>query len=243
MYPKIQQGALFIADAHENDKRDGLLRFLRLVEAGEIQTPQLFLMGDMFDLLVGEVEQTVQKHRAYIDLLEQIALHVEVYYFEGNHDFCLQGIFKNVKVIPIAAQPSTFLLPDNSKALLLHGDKYGGLLHSFFTKIIRARALLRFLNFIDARFDNFISQKIQADLLDKKICNKIADFKNLIAQKLHYYPRGEKHYILEGHYHQNKKFSFNNCEYINFASFACNQSYFIVQSSNQIDFVQIKGQQ
>ena len=42
----IKEGAIFIADSHENENRKNFLRFLYALKSGEIKTPQLFLMGD-----------------------------------------------------------------------------------------------------------------------------------------------------------------------------------------------------
>lgn len=240
MYHKIKEGAIFIADAHENDKRNEFYLFLQKIDKKEITPTQLFLMGDMFDLLVGNVYYTTNKYRKYIDLLEKIAHHVEVFYFEGNHDFSLTNIFVNVKVIPIEKQPQKFILPNNTEALLLHGDKYGGILHKFYTKVIRSNKLLWALNVIDMKIHNKISKKIENDLLHKKICLKIKNFEALIKLKLDHYGASKESYIVEGHYHQNKKYHFSNINYINFSSFACNQSYFIVKFPNNVEFVEKK---
>ena len=74
----LQDKAIFIADAHESENRDDFFKFLKKIENKEITTPQLFLMGDMFDLLVGDIAYTVKKYQKYIDLIEKISLHVEV---------------------------------------------------------------------------------------------------------------------------------------------------------------------
>lgn len=240
MYPKIHEGAVFIADAHENDRRHEFYVFLQKIDKKEIITTQLFLMGDIFDLLVGKVFYTSKKYKKYIDLMEKIALHVEVFYFEGNHDFSLDNIFQNVKVIPIKEQPKKFILPDLSEALLLHGDKYGGKLHNFYTRLIRSRRVLQALNFIDMKLDNKITRKIESDLLEKKICKRMKDFEETICSKLSSYPICNERYIIEGHYHQNRTFQCKHINYINFAAFACNQSYFIVKFSKDVRFVEKK---
>ncbi|EAL6670347.1 UDP-2,3-diacylglucosamine diphosphatase, partial [Campylobacter coli] len=54
----LQNGAILIADAHENDKRRGFWEFLQALKRSEITTPQLILMGDIFDLLIGEISAT-----------------------------------------------------------------------------------------------------------------------------------------------------------------------------------------
>jgi len=229
MFPKIKNGAIFIADAHENDRRNKFYQFLKLIESKEIIAPQLFLMGDMFDLLVGEVEYSVKKYQNYIDLIDSIALHVEVYYFEGNHDFSLSSLFKNIKVIPIELHPMRFSLEDKTEVLLSHGDKYGGSVHNTYTKLIRSKPLLKILNLIDKKIDNYISKKIENDQFRKKICSTIENFEELISSKIPSYSAKQNSYIVEGHYHQNYRFTQKNINYINLPSFACNQSYFIVE--------------
>jgi len=229
MYPKIKNGAIFIADAHENDKRDSFYRFLQMIESKQINTTQLFLMGDMFDLLVGKVEYSVKKYQKYIDLIDRISLHVEIFYFEGNHDFGLSNIFKNVKIIPIQQQAKKFTLEDDTLVYLSHGDKYGGFIHNAYTKLIRSTAVLSFLNSIDKKLNNYISKKIENNQFKKNICSKIKNFENLISSKIENYNATKNSYIVEGHYHQNQIFSINNINYINLPSFACNQSYFIVE--------------
>lgn len=231
MFLKIQNGAIFIADAHENDKRGIFYHFLEKVEKNEIETTQLFLMGDMFDLLVGEVEYSVKKYQKYIDLIDKISLHVEVIYFEGNHDFYLKNLFKNTKVIPIQQQPQKYILEDGTLVYLSHGDKYGGFVHNTYTRVIRSYCVLKFLNFIDKNIQNRISKKIEQDQFKKNICKKIKNFEEIISAKLSYYKAEKNSYIAEGHYHQNYRFKQNDVNYINFPSFACNQSYFIVKCS------------
>ena len=49
----IKEQALFIADSHYPHHGDAFLDLLKKLERGEIETPQLFLMGDNFDLLFG----------------------------------------------------------------------------------------------------------------------------------------------------------------------------------------------
>jgi len=237
---RVKEGALFISDAHDSDKRDGFYRFLLKIKTKEINPTQLFLMGDMFDLLVGEVKYLVKAHAKEIALLDEIAKNLEVYYFEGNHDFVLKRLFKSVKVIDISMQPVLFDIADK-KILLSHGDKYGGALHAFFTKLIRSVFVLKILNLIDMAGDSFISKKIKSDLLKKNICSKIKNFKEIIEDKISKNHLFKADIIAEGHYHQNRNFENEKYKYINFSSFACNQSYFIVQLSPEIKFLEIKG--
>ena len=173
-------------------------------------------------------------------MIEKIALHVEVFYFEGNHDFALSPLFKNVKVIPIQLQPRKFVLEDNTLVYLSHGDKYGGFVHNTYTKLIRSPFILTILNFIDNKKDNNISKSIEKDQLRKKLCSKIDNFEDIISSKIPNYNVEQNSYIVEGHYHQNHMFKLKEVNYINLPSFACNQSYFIVECFKRNKFTQCK---
>ncbi len=234
---RIKEGAVFISDAHDNSKRDGFYRFLQKIDSKEIDTSQLFLMGDMFDLLFGSVAYTVKKHQKEIDLLNRLSKDTEIFYFEGNHDFNLKELFPNIKVFPIEAQPVLFTIKD-MQLFLSHGDKFGDTVHKLYTQIIRNKTVLKILNFTDMMFGNFISEKLERDLSNKKICTEIENFKDLIEKKLSEYLIDKEAYVVEGHYHQNRSFEFKKVKYINLPSFACNQSYFIVQLSPSIKFSQ-----
>lgn len=236
MSPKliIKEGALFIADAHDSSERAFFFDFL--VYVNQNPPPQLFLMGDMFDLLVGSVHYGVQKYQRYINLIEEIGKKCEVYYFEGNHDFNLSKLFNHVEVIAIEEQPLLCQLPSGKSCLLLHGDKYGSFVHRCYTSIIRNTSVLKVLNGLDVLLDGAISKKIQNDQSKKRLCKQIENFATLMQQKLHFYPKVDV--VAEGHYHQNVDFMVSGTHYINFSSFACNQSYFSVQSSPETEFAQ-----
>ena len=118
----IKEGAIFIADSHENENRKNFLRFLYSLKSGEIKTPQLFLMGDMFDFLAAQCEFFVKFYEPYIDVINEISKKTEIYYFEGNHDFNLARLFKNVKAYPIGAQPVKFATECGQSVLIAHGD-------------------------------------------------------------------------------------------------------------------------
>lgn len=235
----IKEGAIFIADAHEDESKDDLYKLLKKIETKEIKTPQLFLMGDMFDLLVGKVEYGVEKYKKYINLIEKIALDIEVIYLEGNHDFGLKSLFKNVKIYPIQMQPVKGKFEDGTLVYLLHGDKYGDFIHKVYTKLIRSNGLLKVLNFIDKHISNKISKTIQDNQQKKDLCRKINNFNQLIEAKIDKYHVKKNSFIVEGHYHQNFKMRLKKINYINLPSFACNQSYFIVKCFQNEKFAQI----
>lgn len=237
---EIKDGAFFISDAHDNEKRDGFYLFLKKIEKKEIKTPQLFLMGDMFDLLVGEVAYTTTLFKESILLINKLSQSIEIYYFEGNHDFDLRTIFPNVKVYPISCQPVTFSYHDK-KILLSHGDLYQGLSYAIYTFLIRNKISLKILNFFDTLTQNSISKKILTPQIDKNICKKIENFEKIIKQKLQKYDAEitKTDFVCEGHHHQDKEFVFDGLRYKNFGSFACDKSYYKIIFKEEVWFIKI----
>ncbi|EIN6698142.1 metallophosphoesterase, partial [Campylobacter jejuni] len=158
-----------MADAHENEQRRGFWEFLQSLKKDEISTPQLILMGDIFDLLIGEISATHKFAKPYIELLEELALKIEIIYLEGNHDFNLACFFKRVKIFNLQKQPIKLnlyiskgnnLTPDNVFIKLAHGDIFLPPLLQFSLKTLRNHYLLIFLNFLNIITRNFISNKI-----------------------------------------------------------------------------------
>ena len=209
MYHKLQQGATFIADAHyPNHKREEFLKLLYSINTQEIQTPQLILMGDIFDLLVGNSLYLQKRFANEIALINQIAQKIEVIYLEGNHDFYLNPLFsRDVQVVPIEKQP--LILTHNNKSYALsHGDKYAmKQRYKLYTKLIRLPIVLKLLP------DTIAINKLKS-MQAKKICKEIQNFNQLVAKIAQNY---NTDYIIEGHYHQAKKIG----NYFALPSFAC----------------------
>jgi UDP-2,3-diacylglucosamine hydrolase len=120
---KIKEKALFIADSHYPHHGNDFLDLLKKLESGEMQTSQLFLMGDNFDLLFGYNDYIKTFSNEAITLLQKLSKKLEIHYFEGNHDFCLKKIFTNMNVYSRNDQPIMFTLGDK-KVAISHGDKY-----------------------------------------------------------------------------------------------------------------------
>ncbi|MDR0579127.1 MAG: metallophosphoesterase [Campylobacteraceae bacterium] len=222
----LKEGAVFIADAHENGvNRKDFTLFLKKVEFGEIKTPQLFLMGDMFDFLSKGAKYTLLLHKYELEMLDKIAENTDVYYLEGNHDFNLSGIFKHVNVIPVKNQP-LYAKADKTYAIS-HGDLYVGFFYNIYTKIIRSKSVIFLLDKLG--ICGLITKIVLKSQINKKICQKMEDFESKITPKLKRYKNCDM--ILEGHYHQNQTISYGHIKYINFASFACDKLFYRFEKS------------
>ena len=218
---KIKENAILIADSHyPNHKKEHFLELLNSINSKKILTPQLILMGDIFDLLVGNSPYLKNKFKDEINLIDEIAKNIEVIYLEGNHDFYLKPLFKNVKVIPINKQPLFGKLGLKSVSLS-HGDKnLVPFNYKIYTKVIRNPIILKLLPDLIAKYKLKNMQK-------KSLCKDIKNFKYIVNQKIKLY---KSDIIIEGHYHQ----SIIIDNYYALPSFACSKKFAIVKNSKII---------
>ncbi len=240
MHHKLQDGAIFIADAHyQVGVREDFYDFLLALEKEEIQTSQLIMMGDMFDLLVGAIDYTVVQNQKIITLINTLSQTKEILYLEGNHDFNLQKLFPKVTLIPRHKQPLHCLYHDKH-VILSHGDLYQGWEYNTYCMFIRNPFLLKILNFVDKHRYNFISKSILKEQKNKDICRKSNNFSQMIKQKSKKYDIAGNRFdvICEGHHHMNEEYSFDGCLYKLFASYACGKSYFTIDFKERIVFNQ-----
>jgi len=243
MLHKLQEDAIFIADAHyQSGVRESFYNFLLKVDGGEIQTSQLIMIGDMFDLLVGAIDYTRIQNQTVIDLINSLSKKIEILYFEGNHDFNLQKLFPHLTVIPLSQQPLLCSYHDR-KLALSHGDLHQGFRYQLYTIMIRNPLILKGLNFLDKNYNNFISKNILQSQKNKDICKNIKNFDQLIKQKSKKYDIASNRFdvICEGHYHMDKEYSFEGCRYKLFASYACGDIYFAIDFKEDIVFTPHKG--
>ena len=244
--PVIKDGAIFIGDAHENVNRDGFLKFLHAIDSGKIpEPPQIFLLGDMFDFLSGEIEFTINFYTEHLRLINKISEKIEIFYFEGNHDFRLSNLFnktrdfwdghevqsyKNVKIYDISAQPANFKTINEEHVQIAHGDIFLPFVDKYALRFLRVKWFLKFMNALDKFLHFKISKSILARLTKKNLDYKIPNFEELMSRHLRGY---NANIIIEGHYHQGRQFSIYDRFYINLPCFACEQSYFVVEYAQQ----------
>lgn len=134
--------AIFLADAHlkspkEKDYRDLLLFLDNLKDDKELDS--IFLLGDLFDFFVGFPKIIFYEHLKLIEKLQYFAERdVNIFYFEGNHDFFLKKLNKTGFDVNIIENSLDLYLGGN-KFFLSHGDRidktdYAHRTLSFFVK-------------------------------------------------------------------------------------------------------------
>ncbi|WP_345993525.1 metallophosphoesterase [Sulfurimonas sp. HSL-1716] len=230
---ELKKGAFIISDAHySSHHRPELKSLFEDIFSGRLNPSQLILMGDIFDALFAPIPYTVHENRDMIGLLNGISKKIEIVYLEGNHDFCLKGIFENIKIYPLKSQPVSCRY-ENKTVLLAHGDLGEGILYKIYTSLIRSPFVLYLLKYIDILGNHFILKNLDRYLQKKEDCNDFEAFQEYITARIGKRFTGRCDYFIEGHFHQNRSFEIDDFVYINLPAFACNQRYFIVQSSQQ----------
>jgi len=221
---KLLEGAVFVSDAHYSFKHKELFDFLKAVRSQKIQTPQLILMGDIFDLLFGGIPYTVERNQKVVDLINTLSDNIEIIYLEGNHDFNLASIFPGVRVFSIRQQPVACEYKGEPVALA-HGDFDAPLGYRLYTAVIRNPFVLRFLSFLDTIGNRFIIKALDKKLARKDDCQKMTTFEAYITRHLVKQDLSRYSLFIEGHHHQDEAFVIDGCRYVNLPALACGRGY------------------
>ena len=123
----IQQNsfkAYFISDVHLGSdmepKAFKLIEFFKTLE----NQPQskLFLVGDIFDLWIGDHKSLIKRYQKVIDSLQALLkAGIEIHYYEGNHDLHLQKYFGKQLGMKIIKDKEEFCL-GTKRFRVEHGD-------------------------------------------------------------------------------------------------------------------------
>ena len=216
---KINQNAIFIADAHSNTSRPHVREFLRALIDKKICALQLFFVGDMFDFLTN-ADFVREFYTDEIAMINELSKTHEIYYFEGNHDFILRDIFPLVKIYPNRVQPVVceFFCADKTEQIsIAHGDIYLPIWDKIFIYCMRSAAFIFVMNLIDRALGFVISRTILRRQNEKILYRKLANFREIIAKKI---DKFHSNFIIEGHYHQGQTLNFGEKTYFNLKSFA-----------------------
>lgn len=227
----LKNGALFIADVHyHKGVREEFEEFIETLTA-----PQIFLMGDIFDLLVGKVSYTLQENASMIEKLQHLSQRCDCYYLEGNHDFFLQDLFPKIRVISRFEQP-LIVQTQSKRVALAHGDIFIEGLYRSYIELLHKKGVVEFLNLCD--IGGWISKKIQRYNAQKRLCKKIENFVHIAHKRLQNYSCD---IVIEGHFHQEAVYKCGDKEYINLPSFGCTQKVLCFKNE-KFSFAQMRFQ-
>lgn len=132
--------AFFLSDIHLKDPNEPNAQVLQhfferlLIEKTELNSEAkssmgpaistyLFLVGDIFDLWIGDHNYFAEKFKELVDSIRALVqAGVEVHYFEGNHDIHLKKFWEDKAGVKVHSNGHLFKLNEFS-VLIEHGDR------------------------------------------------------------------------------------------------------------------------
>ncbi|RDU59975.1 hypothetical protein, partial [Helicobacter sp. MIT 14-3879] len=87
----LKEDAIFIADSHFKQGDNALIESFQRIPKGV----QVFLMGDIFHLLIGALQSSRLENQELISIICHLSWNNSIIFLEGNHDFSLQSIWQN----------------------------------------------------------------------------------------------------------------------------------------------------
>lgn len=230
----INSDAIFVSDSHTQDDRVELIVWLESLLSNP--PSQVFLMGDISNLLIGAINSSVVKNNILIEAIENLSRKSQIFYFEGNHDFSLEGLFEYVIVIPRTSQPLLCYYEANT-ILLSHGDILLDTYYEAYIRILNSKPLLVFLGIIDKiscsllyKFAHKKVSKKTIKLPQMQCINTIAKSR-ICAYKKYIKKLGVSiDMVIEGHYHIGKIFEYDGLKYVSLPSFLKKEVFYINKS-------------
>ncbi|MGB0468810.1 MAG: UDP-2,3-diacylglucosamine diphosphatase [Pontibacterium sp.] len=115
---------LFISDLHLSEQRPDLTRaLLNFLREDAAHCDQLYLLGDIFDAWIGD-DFAQPSFLPLIKAFNQLsASGTRIFFQHGNRDFLLGKNFANQISATLLPEQVVIDLPDNQKALIMHGDQ------------------------------------------------------------------------------------------------------------------------
>jgi len=117
--------AIFISDVHLRDISESNSSLLLLFFSSIAEDPSfthLFLVGDIFDLWIGNHTFFIERFRPIINAIKKCTENTEVHYFEGNHDLYLKSYWQNTVGVTVHEEPKNFQL-GSWNVRVEHGDQ------------------------------------------------------------------------------------------------------------------------
>lgn len=235
-----------ISDVHvkfPHDEADKLL--MSFLKHPEVQSADyVMLLGDIFDLMCGPHEAYLKKfHHLFTAMDDLIKQGKKLYYFEGNHDLHLKGLFQKFwpeNGVEVRQDPLILNL-DSKKYYFSHGDEHevDNLSYQRYKKIIFSPPLRFFANHImPLAVLDFVGER--ASKVSRKKGNRIFDaekVKQRFRSGVNTTTNGQYDFVLGGHSHVKDLYvtpETNQC-YIN-NGYALKTKTFVIIKEHEISF-------
>lgn len=193
----------FISDLHlAEEQPERIALFLRFLDKYTSQLDQLYILGDLFEVWLGD-DLTSVSIKSVIDALKQASNLLPINIIHGNRDFLMGPKFEKLSGCKIVNEPLIIPL-EGEAALLMHGD----LLCTDDQEYMEMRKTLRTPIWIDSFLNKSTSerlsiakelrQKSKAAIQNKNI--EIMDAND--AEVLKYMEHNHVELLIHGHTHR-----------------------------------------
>lgn len=232
-----------ISDVHvknPHDEADKLLMSFLLHP--EVQSSDyVVLLGDIFDLMCGPHEEYADSYSHLFKIIEELhQKDKKIFFFEGNHDLHLEGLFKRIwkdKVLTVSQQPIIEEI-DGKKYYFSHGDEHevDNISYHRYMKVVRS-APLKFvanhlmpysvLKFIGERASK-MSRKRGALTFDADLV------KETFRQGVEQTTEGKYDFVLGGHSHVQDKYNIpeSGTTYLNNGYALHTRTFILIENHN-----------
>ncbi|MDC1173849.1 UDP-2,3-diacylglucosamine diphosphatase [Bacteriovoracaceae bacterium] len=241
------------SDIHIKEKGDEGYQYLfSFLKSPKIQnSDKVILLGDIFDLMVGNRIEYITEFEEIFQLLKKLCEKgVEVYFFEGNHDFHIDRIFKEYfsefsNKFKFIKDDKVIINIGKTRMRLSHGDdlEVDNLSYQRYKKVIRSQFIKLLADkVVPYRFVRAIG--VKASKKSRKRNNKYFNQEDKIKEKFRNYAlkvQEEENIdvLICGHSHVQDFFITDNFKYIN-NGYAQKTNSFIYINNQNIEFISLQ---
>ena len=205
------QKTLFISDLHLEEKRPDITqKFLKLLTSCDRSVDALYILGDLFEVWIGDDEQNSLQQQIMGGLKAVTQKGVPIYFMRGNRDFLIGKKFMQAtgcQLLPDETKISLY----NTPVLLMHGDT----LCTQDVAYLKARKLAyniflqKLFLFLPLKFRKKIAERMRAKSLQhtQSVPREIMDVTQLAVEEVMH-----KHGVtclIHGHTHRPAMHHFN----------------------------------
>ncbi|MCW8827004.1 MAG: UDP-2,3-diacylglucosamine diphosphatase [Gammaproteobacteria bacterium] len=193
----------FISDLHLTEEQpERIALFLRFLEQCSPKLEQLYILGDLFEIWLGD-DLYPPAYQPVLDGLKQASNSLTIFVMHGNRDFLMARQFEKLTGCKIIEEPFILNLEGKS-TLLMHGD----LLCTDDQDYLKMRELLRSPEWIESFLSQSSQQRIETakglrqksqtaiQLKDSEIMDANTD------EVIEYFERYQVEQIIHGHTHR-----------------------------------------
>jgi UDP-2,3-diacylglucosamine hydrolase len=225
-----------------------LLNFLRNEDVRSSDV--IFLLGDIFDLMIGPHSQYFVRYQAYFDELKKLLKSGKhICYVEGNHDFHIHNLYKkffsvhtDVDSSLFSIRPSFEFFDAGKKIYLSHGDdmELGNPGYKAFKFVVTSLPLRYYANYLMPHFLIKSVGEYSAQASRKRNNKRYSTEMDLTPVKLNFrysaeefFKKNKSDIIVCGHSHvQDYYVSTNGFEYVNNGYAQHTKTYICIEDGN-----------